>query len=540
MSNAGAMPVALQRETLDSMLERNGVTDFDVSGTIDPTLHLDENINAVEDRLDTTLRNNRINLDAYEGRQDKGNRTQAASIVLDRVDEHGWADVVRMVEDGDDAALQDMKRELSRDFIYSVIHTRHGVERRQLLVEVIQLEQTVHNLLSEKPEYENVLSSLIEYERDEQGGWTHRDVQVNPGKLSLLTSRGLVEQSGEKGGKRAYTLIDRDAVAAAIDTYTEEQEQEPSPELDAEEIDTETLDDVDVPDDLADEFRELAEEKDMVNYWADHVAPAIRNRGEVKKALLLQLASMWDKPEVDDKNRINVLLYGKSGTGKSGFKSFLVREFGAIDINGDRASKADLTYNKTTDEYGHLAHAHHDILVVEEADEMDNDAFGSILTSIGETGYVKIRDKKIKAETKALLLANDISDWKPEVLNRFTFRIEVDELDDIALDDGLSYRYKHWNKEKPGGDTDRLRQYLKWVGDYEPEIRDLDAINEFKQENIKHFDDFRMGMEVMRITLAVSRLQREPVTIESYTRAFKLYMELNNGEWNGAAGDISL
>lgn len=278
-------------------------------------------------------------------------------------------------------------------------------------------------------------------------------------------------------------------------------------------------------------FTKILEEHDGLEYWKEYIAPVVMGRDKLKKAVLLMLASMWDKPEYDEKNRINVILHGIPGTGKSSFKNFLVREFGAIDINGDRVSQADLTYNKMTEELGCLARADHGIIAIEEADKMEKKAFFSILTSVGETGYIAIRDKKIKAETKGLLLANDISKWAPEVLNRFTFRIETKKLDDIVLSKALDYRYKYWNKEKPSGTIDDLRKFLKWIQDYEPEIQELDKIQKFKEDNIKWFDDIRMGLEVMRIALTMARLNRKPVTAKRFMDACKLYHELNNGHF---------
>ena len=379
------------------------------------------------------------------------------------------------------------------------------------------------------PDYRDILKKAVkieqskEYKRDTDG-WAYSDLPADPLKINKLVQKGIIKITLSTNSGKWYRLINLEETKKILDEYIEEDTVFIEKEIIMKET---TLTEEDKQ-----RFTEILKEHDGLDYWKDYVAPVVMGRENMKKAALLMLASMWDKPEYDEKNRINIIFHGKPGTGKSAFKNFLVRDFSAIDINGDRVSQADLTYNKMTEELGCLARADKGIIAIEEADKMDKKSFGSILTSCGETGYIAIRDKKIKAETKGLLLANDISKWAPEVLNRFTFRIETKKLDDIILSKALDYRYKYWNKAKPSGTIDDLRKFLKWIHDYEPEIQDLDKIQKFKEDNIKWFDDIRMGLEVMRIALTIGRLNREPVTVDTYMRACKLYHELNNGHFN--------
>lgn len=380
-----------------------------------------------------------------------------------------------------------------------------------------------------KPEFREILKKAVEYEQDRKferdtDGWSYSDLPAEPLKINKLVQKGIIKITLKTNSGTWMRLADFDETKKILDEYVEEDNMFIEKEL----IIKETV----LTEEDEQRFTEILKEHDGLEYWKDYIAPVVMGRENMKKAVLLMLASMWDKPEYDEKNRINIIFHGRPGTGKSAFKNFLVREFGAIDINGDRVSQADLTYNKMTEELGCLARADKSIIAIEESDKMEKKAFGSILTSLGETGYIAIRDKKIKAETKGLLLANDISKWAPEVLNRFTFRIETKKLDDIILSKALDYRYKYWNKEKPSGTINDLRKFLKWIHDYEPEIQDLDKIQKFKEDNIKWFDDIRMGLEVMRISLTISRLNMKPVTVDTYIRACKLYHEMNNGHFN--------
>lgn len=291
------------------------------------------------------------------------------------------------------------------------------------------------------------------------------------------------------------------------------------------------LDEVEVTEEDEKEFQEITENEDALEYWSDFVAPEVKHREHAKKALLCMLASPEDRN--GEKLRLNALFYGPPGTGKSALKRWLVENFGAESIDGARVSKADLTLNKTTAQPGVLLRAHKGLAVIEEADEMDDDALGAALTALGESGQVEIRNERYPAEVRGLLLGNyqsekDIARKHGEaILDRFEFLVSFQPLDEEHLDDTLSWRYRHFAKTKPHDDTQRLKKYLSWVRDYDPEITDqaTEQIEEVKSQHVDAIDNVRTGVSVMSVAYTIARLNREPLEETHFETALEMVVE---------------
>lgn len=290
----------------------------------------------------------------------------------------------------------------------------------------------------------------------------------------------------------------------------------------------EVMDEVEVTEEDIREFEETLEDNEALDYWKDYVAPEVKFRDKAKEALLCMLASPED--EHGDKGRTNAIIYGPPGTGKTVLKDFLSEKFGAYSIDGSRVSKADLTYNKNTGEDGLLVRAHKGLAAVEEADEMDEDAMGAALTALGESGQLEIRDKRLPAEVRGLMLGNYeskeeiIEKHGEELFNRFEFVLKFDNLEDEELDETLDWHYKFFKKPKPREDASRLKKYLKWVRDFEPEIaeEELKKISEFKKEKLDRIENVREGISLMRVAYTIARLNHRNVTLEDYKKAFEL------------------
>ncbi len=290
----------------------------------------------------------------------------------------------------------------------------------------------------------------------------------------------------------------------------------------------EVLDSVELTSEDVEEFEEILEENDALDYWADYVAPKVKFRDGAKKAVLCMLASPEDRH--GNKGRTNAIIYGPPGTGKTAFKKFLTDKFGAYSIDGSRVSKADLTYNKSTGEDGLLVRAHKGLAVIEEADKMDSDAMGASLTALGESGQIEIRDKRFPAEVRGVMLGNyrskeEIVEKHGEALfNRFEFVLDFDRLDEDELDETLDWHYEFYRKPKPKEDTSRLKKYLKWVRDFDPDIpeEELQKINEFKKERLDKIENVREGISVMSVAYTIARLNHGDVTLGDFREAFEL------------------
>jgi MoxR-like ATPase len=290
----------------------------------------------------------------------------------------------------------------------------------------------------------------------------------------------------------------------------------------------EVLEEVSVTGDDINRFEAILDDHDALDYWADYVAPTVKFRDRAKQAILCVLASPEDAH--DTKGRTNAILFGPPGTGKSAFKNFLVEEFGAFSIDGARVSRADLTYNKNSDEDGLLVRAHKGLAVIEEADELDDNALGAALTAFGEAGRIEIRDMQLPAQVRGILLGNYrsreeiIAAHSEAVFDRFEFVLRFDRLTDSERDAAIDWQYDHFRQPKAPEETRDLKKFVAWVRAFDPAIpeRELQKIKRFKQERIETVENVREGVSIMTVAYTIARLNHRDLTLEDYETAFEL------------------
>lgn len=370
-----------------------------------------------------------------------------------------------------------------------------------------------------------------------EGGAFHPSNKAGlPGQLACVSTR-----SGSSSG-RTYRVAKEVAPVIwqaldELDAAREAAENEPV-EAPEQEVPTEfarripkfeeIFADVELDEDDVQEFESILEKNDGLEYWKDYVAPRVKFRDTAKRAVLCMLASPEDQH--GNKGRTNAIIYGPPGTGKTAFKNFLTDKFGAYSIDGARVSKADLTYNKNTGEDGLLVHAHKGLAVIEEADEMSDDALGAALTAFGESGMVEIRDMQLPAEVRGVMLGNYRSEEAiirqhgEALFNRFEFVIEFEQLNEDQLDETLDWHYQFFRKPKPKEDASLLKKYLKWVREFDPDVPDdsLRKIQQFKRDHIDEIENVREGISIMNVAYTIARLNHRDVSLDDYKAAYKL------------------
>jgi DNA replicative helicase MCM subunit Mcm2 (Cdc46/Mcm family) len=290
----------------------------------------------------------------------------------------------------------------------------------------------------------------------------------------------------------------------------------------------EVLDGVTVTETDVEAFEDILAEYEATEYWADYIAPTVQHRPRAKRAILCMLASPNDSHGT--KGRTNAIIYGPPGTGKTAFKNFLVEEFGAYSIDGARVSQADLTYNKRTDEDGLLVRAHRGLAVIEEADELDDDALGAALTALGESGQIEIREMRLPAEVRGVLLGNyqsraDIIASHSEALfNRFEFVLHFDRLDTDQRDTAIDWQYDHFREPKDPANTEQLKKYIAWVRAFDPDIPDaeLRQIKEYKRARIDELANVREGISILTVAYTIARLNHRDLCLSDYQQAYEL------------------
>lgn len=347
-------------------------------------------------------------------------------------------------------------------------------------------------------------------------GFIRTEVGISFNDIIILRDKGIITQYKVRGSVPYYYISSKDELRISLSSSDSPQ----SPRF----LDTILS--------LEDEatFDEIASQHDIFDYMSTHMAPLLVGKFDEKKAALTLLIS--DDDSHGDKNRIHMLLWGKAGTGKSELLMFIKKKFQAIYVDGSRASKPDLTINKTSGEPGYLIRAHNWIIAIEEADKMEKSAWGSCLTAMGEQGMFEVAHTEYPAAVRAICTANVISDWPEEVLSRFTYIIRYNRPNKNELQDILAYRYKYYNLPKPDSESDLIVKYVAWARKHKPEIEDIDEINEIMKNNIDSIGDVRAGLDIMRISIALAKAYHSNVNSTIYKKALDLYNSLNNTNLN--------
>lgn len=396
-----------------------------------------------------------------------------------------------------------------------------------------------------------ILKDIIEYEENnpkdndtflkkdivEDSYWVPgKHVAMQPTYIGMFKNAPFVNIVLDTNSQTLLCLENRQLVKQAVEEIDDEAEKWSQEwlkqQLGGNKIDK-ALSDVEVTEDDKEEIEQITDEVDALDYWSKFVAPTLKHRDVGKKVTLIILASPQDQHGT--KGRVNMMIYGPPGTGKSVIKNYLVDKFDAESIDGPRVSKADITYNKSSGEFGQLPKAHKGMLVVEESDEMDEGPLGAALTSLGESGKIEIRDREIPAEVRGIFLSNfmsveeSIQQWSRESVNRFDFKVKFNRLSEDEKSSTIDWHYEYFRKPKPSENEDMLLKYLKLARAHDPTIEDMESIKEFKAENVDEIENVRVGLSVMNIAWIIARLNLDDVKLDHYKQAFKLVTEEQDG-----------
>lgn len=530
------MNKGLQKHNLEEALKKRGIHDFDVEAHIDPTLSYKENLTKVSNELGITLRKQRFDLDASQSLEDRGNQRIAKDHVKDIIEEEGWKNVIDLLQSGENKTLNDIKGEYGEDFILSIIHHDYCIDRKTILSEVFNIKQTIQELVSDKSDYRSALDSILEYEEEnlqevseeEVEGWRHKDVGVNPGRLALLASKGIIEPVVENNEATFYKLVDPETTREALGT-SGSQEEDSNTQVDGAEL-VDRVSGIDPSEEEIQEFKKIVEENDALEYWKDYVNPKLEKMDDAKKAVLVSLASVKDAH--GDRGRIHVLLHGDEGTGKSALSKWVSNELGHDHVS-NRTTEVGLTGDMRGDEItaGALPKAHGGHLIIEETDEFSKGDRGGLLTAMSE-GVVKMdgggKSAELKAETSCIATANRIDDWRPELIDRFDFTIELEKPRKEEGAEIVKGRVDSFMRDKKDYDGKKLKKFLNWVKEHDPEIDDTtreeikEILDQYIQKRDKDHVQVRQYERFLRIGLAIARLNHRDLQTEDVIRAIEM------------------
>jgi DNA replicative helicase MCM subunit Mcm2 (Cdc46/Mcm family) len=270
--------------------------------------------------------------------------------------------------------------------------------------------------------------------------------------------------------------------------------------------------------------------QDMLELWAPQINPKIEGLVDVKRALLICLASHND--EYGDRGRCHTLMHGDPGSAKSALAYWIYKYLDA-DFCSQRTSQVGLTGDGRGEEVipGALPRAHGRTLCIDELDKFANKDRQGVLESM-EDGVVHIDVGKhsvaLPAEDRIIGCANRIDDFSPELKDRFDFKFEMKKPTGDQEKTVVSSIVKSWFKGKAGYDGAELKAYLAWIKPFAPVIGDdVRGRVEILMHMLIDFDtstngSIRKRESVLRVAYTIAKLNHRDMVIGDVLRAIKI------------------
>lgn len=264
-----------------------------------------------------------------------------------------------------------------------------------------------------------------------------------------------------------------------------------------------------------------------LDHWARKICPFIKNMHRAKQACLLTLAS--GNVEGASRNRIHTLLVGPPGTGKTRIRNWIKHELGAYGA-GPKSSEAGLKYDARGEGTpGLLAQAHREVLVLDELEKFNSKDRDALLEAMEEGEYEVVTGgskKTVPAEVRVVACCNSTEGLEAPLLDRFDFVVETDVLSKARERRITDHIYDMWFSD--GGDSGgRLLGFLRWVETRQPSVggETMEKIKKIKNDYIAKEGgepDIRGKESLLRIAIAIARLNDRDVRVEDYLEAIRL------------------
>ncbi|RLG16547.1 hypothetical protein DRN69_00645 [Candidatus Pacearchaeota archaeon] len=281
------------------------------------------------------------------------------------------------------------------------------------------------------------------------------------------------------------------------------------------------------------EFFKFASSDGILDKLTELVSPHILGLNMVKLSSLLTIISLDD--EKTCKNRINLLLKGESGTGKSEIIKWCHDNLWGVfsDTNtrktGFRGGALGYQYKP-----GLLQMANNSVLYIDEIDKFEPKDLDALLSALSY-GKVFINLDKVSKETdtyvRCISTCNNEKRLKEELINRFDLVIEVKNLSEKERESIIFKKTNDWNRKSDSPDSTFVIDYIKYASKFPtslPEDREEISnilIEEFSRGKLRG-RSVRKIESVYRIALALGRLKlKSIISTEEIKEAINLLNE---------------
>jgi DNA replicative helicase MCM subunit Mcm2 (Cdc46/Mcm family) len=274
-------------------------------------------------------------------------------------------------------------------------------------------------------------------------------------------------------------------------------------------------------------FYELVRKTDPLTHFSKYICPELAGYEDVKKAVLLMLATDYDHTP-SQRDRIHIFLAGKPGTGKTVMMEWLERVVGAKYLTQDTTT-ASLKADARRKDLGEQIFTKIDggIVCFDEIALMkDRDTLRDVM----EEGAFKIakagREEQFPARCRIVAGTNEAERISQALISRFDFFFEFqepskDESKEIA---------KKITRIQAGllkSETDILKEFLLWAKEHIPrvpehEVETIDRVFDTYFELKSKGKVGRWIASVYRVAKAYARLHKRDVETEDIVVALQL------------------
>lgn len=281
-------------------------------------------------------------------------------------------------------------------------------------------------------------------------------------------------------------------------------------------------------------WREQLEEPDhdALDYWAEKINPKVENMIDVKRAILLSLASHGDN--YGDRGRIHVLLKGKPGTAKSMLMEWCSEKLGCKSA-GNRSTSVGLTGDMRGDEItpGALPKANDHAICVDELDKIKKDERAGLLEAMARGTVTLVgggMEQIFPARVRVIAGCNrmkKIIKEQEELPDRFDFFFNLKTPSKEKSTEIMGTRIQTWMRPKADYEGEELRMYLEWIHQFSPKIeKDVEEkaenlINLFIMQ-VDESKGIRYYEGIIRTAYTLAKLHRRNMTVEDVVRAILL------------------
>lgn len=286
--------------------------------------------------------------------------------------------------------------------------------------------------------------------------------------------------------------------------------------------------------DQIEQFEQIADgNDDAVDVLWEYVSPHMASREAARKATLLSVASHADKSGM--RGRIHVLLVGPPGTGKTEIRNWVRKTWPTAVGIGPKSSEAGLKGDASGEDItpGALNMAHDSMLCIDELDKFSKSERDALYEAMSEGSYQITQGehrKELLAEVRTIATANSLDPFKPAIRDRFDAVLELDEYgaeETAEVSDHLMDNFiDGFVNDETIRETRMLRDYLDWLGGYEPGATDEfgDRVRSMRNYLIKMQNEtggIRQKQAWLRGAYTVARLNRRDMEPGDYLKAIQ-------------------